>query len=377
MMPAKFEYDHLLHPITLDSVFHTFIAAVSGSNKSLLPTSMESISISPRLPSGPGAEFSGFAKTFRKGFREFGGSVYMSDESWNEPKIIVKGFVGTEVGVVADQVSSTTRQSSLRKMCAELIWKPEVEHVGQTEAEQLFKSVESLSLEHAASLEKAVTIYIARALATLTPEKEAALAGHLSKYVAWMRQQIDNKQADQTAEDDDKILAEIAGISVEGRLITAIGEKLPGILDGSTPPLPVMAENNMLYDYYSQDATLGLISQWLDLQGHKRPDYRILEVGAGTGSMTLAAVESLGGRHGTTARFSQYCFTDSDPTCFDDAQHLLKDWQGHITFKKLNIDHDPIDQGFEEGSFDVILAANVSHATPSLHILVMEAWTPL
>ena len=362
-MPAQFEFDHLLHPITLDSMFQSFITAVSGSNKSLLPTSIESLTIAASLPKGAGAEFCGFAKVFRKGFREVGGTVVMSDNTWNEPKIIVRGMVGTEVGAMADGITSNKRQSSLRKMCAELVWKADVDHLRQGEAEQLLRIPEQISTEDAATLEKAVAVYIKRALASLTPEKEAALTPHLAQYVQWMRQHVDGSTTalDQVVQGEDKVLAETAKISVEGRLICSIGEKLPQILEGTTPPLPVMMEDNTLFDYYSKESSNGMVTKWLDLQGHKRPDYQILEVAAGTGSMTLSAMETLGGRHGSTPRFSQYYFTDSDPGCFESAQALLKDWQNHIQFKKLNIENDPIDQGFEEESFDMIIAANVSH----------------
>lgn len=371
-MPAQFEYDHLLHPITLDSMFQTFIAAITGSNKSLLPTSIDSLTVSARLPKGPGAEFSGFTKTSRTGFREFSGSVVMSDDSWNEPKIVIKGLTGTEVGAMVDGITSNKQQSSLRKMCAELVWKEDIDHVHQSEAEQLLQTADQVSNEHVAVYEKAVAIYIRRALSTLTPEQEAKLGPHLSRYVQWMRQQTSGSeqpdQLDESVESEDKFLAETADTSLEGRLICSIGKKLPDILSGVTPPLPILMEDNMLFNYHLGDPTNGKVLKWLDLQGHKRPDFKILEVGAGTGSMTLPALETLGGRYGSTPRFSQYYFTDSDPNCLESAQGLLKDWQSHIEFKKLNIESDPVDQGFEEESFDMIIAANVSRGLSNSQI---------
>ena len=363
-MPAQFEYDHLLHPITLDSAFQSFITAINGSTKSLLPTSIESITISPNLPKGAGAEFCGFTKVFRKGFREYGGSVVFSDDTWSGPKIVVKGMVGTEVGVTADAQSSNKQKSSIRKMCAEMIWKEDVDHVRQVEAEQLFQPSEEAIVDHSDAYEKAVGIYTVRTLSSLTPETEAALPSHLSQYVKWLKQQSASSDSTGSASNrktDDKFLTGVAEGSVEGRLLCAIGEKLPEILSGSTPPLPIMTEDNKLFNLYSNDPTVGMLTQWLDLQGHKRPDYKILEVGAGTGSLTLPALEMLGGRYGSTPRFSQYCFTDSDPSCFENAQSLLKDWQSHIDVKKFNIEGNLGDQDFKEGSFDMIIAANVSH----------------
>jgi ubiquinone/menaquinone biosynthesis C-methylase UbiE len=39
-----------------------------------------------------------------------------------------------------------------------------------------------------------------------------------------------------------------------------------------------------------------------------------------------------------------------------------------VEFKALDIEQDPVQQGFEEGSFDVVLASNVLHATKSLDV---------
>ena len=366
-MPAEFEYPHLLHPVTLDGMFQSVFTAISGNDSPAVPRSIDTLIVSARLPSGPGAEFHGITHTTRRGFREFNSTSIMSDESWSEPKVVVRGAQLTELGNLADDGSANKTSSAIRKMCGELIWKEDVDHVRQREAEQLFTPSQGASAEHIAACDRAVTIYMRRAISGLTPEREAALAPHEVKYVQWMRSRlVDTKAPETTTEEDAVFLADFAEKGVEARLIRAVGDNLGGILDGNVAPLPVMTKDNALFDVYANDPTTGMVTKWIDLQGHKRPDYKILEIGAGTGAMALPILETLGGRHGATARVADYVFSDSDSACLESAQALLKDWQSHATYKKLDIDRDPLEQDFKENSFDVIVAGHMLHGTRSI-----------
>jgi SAM-dependent methyltransferase len=59
-------------------------------------------------------------------------------------------------------------------------------------------------------------------------------------------------------------------------------------------------------------------------------------------------------------------FTDISSGFFPAAKERFAAYQG-IDFKILDIGKDPIEQGFEAGSFDLIVASNVLHATPELN----------
>lgn len=43
---------------------------------------------------------------------------------------------------------------------------------------------------------------------------------------------------------------------------------------------------------------------------YKNPNMKILEIGGGTGGVSLPVLEALGGNHGTAPRFESYTFTD-------------------------------------------------------------------
>ena len=86
----------------------------------------------------------------------------------------------------------------------------------------------------------------------------------------------------------------------------------------------------------------------------------ILEIGAGTGGTTLPLLQSLGKNRRLITR---YDYTDISSGFFASAKSLLQDWSDFVRFRTLDIERDPKDQGFEEASYDLIIASNVLHAT--------------
>jgi len=59
-------------------------------------------------------------------------------------------------------------------------------------------------------------------------------------------------------------------------------------------------------------------------------------------------------------------YTDISSGFFGTAQQRFAAYQG-LEYKVLDIGKDPAEQGFEVGTYDLIIASNVIHATPELH----------
>lgn len=59
-------------------------------------------------------------------------------------------------------------------------------------------------------------------------------------------------------------------------------------------------------------------------------------------------------------------YTDISPGFFEKAQERFADYASVMKYKKLDLEEDPVPQGFEEGSYDVVIAGNVLHATSDL-----------
>ena len=86
---------------------------------------------------------------------------------------------------------------------------------------------------------------------------------------------------------------------------------------------------------------------------------RILEIGAGTGGTTAALLPCLPA--------DRVCYTFTDVSAYFLAA-ARKTFAGdpRLCYAVLDIDRDPLEQDFEPHVYDIVLAANVLHATPDL-----------
>ena len=84
---------------------------------------------------------------------------------------------------------------------------------------------------------------------------------------------------------------------------------------------------------------------------------RVIEVGAGTGSATESVLPEL-----PEGRFD-YVYTDISAGFFAQAEGLFGDGGGCIEYRVLDIEKDPVEQGFDSHGYDLVIASNVLHAT--------------
>ena len=87
---------------------------------------------------------------------------------------------------------------------------------------------------------------------------------------------------------------------------------------------------------------------------------RVLEVGAGIGSATECILPEL-----PESRFD-YMYTDISAGFFADAEARFGDAGAAMDYRVLDIEIDPVTQGFEPHAYDLVIAANVLHATRHL-----------
>ena len=88
---------------------------------------------------------------------------------------------------------------------------------------------------------------------------------------------------------------------------------------------------------------------------------RVLEVGAGTGAGTAAVLPELpAGRY-------DYTYTDISAGFFAEAETRFGGSDGSIEYRALDIEKDPIEQGFDLHGYDLVIASNVLHGTRYLN----------
>lgn len=101
----------------------------------------------------------------------------------------------------------------------------------------------------------------------------------------------------------------------------------------------------------------------MDFLAHANPGLKILEIGAGTGSATRFMLDRVTQqlKDGSYApRLERYVFTDISPGFFDKAKHTFDQYLDRMEFATLDIERDPLVQGFQENEYDVVVASDVS-----------------
>ena len=152
--------------------------------------------------------------------------------------------------------------------------------------------------------------------------------------------------------------------NIDLALMHAVGENLPAVIRGQQTMLESMVQDNMLNSFYVSAHGMPRYTEYLALMagqiGHRYPHMNVMEIGAGTGGATKSFLRQLG------ESFSTYTFTDISSGFFEKATEVFAAHASKMTFKVLDIEKDIEQQGFSDGSFDLIIASLVLHATRNL-----------
>ncbi|CAN8104989.1 unnamed protein product [Discula destructiva] len=120
---GKHQRPHIIHPGTLDAVFHLVFAALKGTygyiTQAMVPKTIDEIAISAKIAYEAGAHLKGFSKAARHGFNEVVGDIVMTDQN-GAPVLKIAGFCCSEVGGQSQSVAAT------KSICSRLVWRPAV-----------------------------------------------------------------------------------------------------------------------------------------------------------------------------------------------------------------------------------------------------------
>ncbi|MGA8478696.1 MAG: acyltransferase domain-containing protein [Chthoniobacterales bacterium] len=157
--------------------------------------------------------------------------------------------------------------------------------------------------------------------------------------------------------------------AAEFELLARCGEQLSGVLQGEVDPLQLLfpADGSVNAERLYRDSPSARFYNRLvgELIGDavrdvsRRDTVRLLELGAGTGSTTTCVLERLSGVR------TKYCFTDISRILLNEARAKF-DRFPTVRYAMLNIEKPLSAQEFDAGACDIVLAANVLHATPDL-----------
>ncbi|KAI8949604.1 putative polyketide synthase [Xylaria longipes] len=150
------------------------------------------------------------------------------------------------------------------------------------------------------------------------------------------------------------------------QIMHLVGTSMPRVFAGEGTMLEYFRadDNDILDRYYVEALGLKQSADWLSRTVKQLTDrYRhmnILEIGAGTGGATKAVFREI------NSSFSSYTYTDISAAFFENASSTFSRYKDRMAFKTLNVENDPVEQGFSEGTYDLVVCFFILHATSDI-----------
>ncbi|KAK7908923.1 polyketide synthase [Apiospora marii] len=383
-MPHQYVQPHMLHPTTLDCLFQASLLplVLSGPGDPakrrgpFVPTHLDELWIATSPQHG---SYGASGTTTSTTTNETRLDISAVDEQSGEP--MIKAVLRAAAQPSQSPIMMTDDQQ-LKPLAFKVDWKNDPAFMGDREMSLFFQGASqpaSTATEGFTSqdLELLCRLYLRQLLLSLEHNPVSVAAPHMNRYLNWARHEVS------LLRDDEPSGVSILGLESkfesspgshpEASLVAAVGRSLYDIVSGQREALEVVFRDRLADDAYRHgfgaDQIYARLCSYLGLLAHKNPGLRILEVGAGTGGTTGPVLESLSSGDGNGGcRFGHYDFTDISPSFFEQAQESFANLapQGRVSYRVLDIEKSAIDQGFAAGSYDVVVAANVIHATRSI-----------
>jgi hypothetical protein len=117
-MPCKFEYPHLIHPTTLDSMIHTLLAVQSLP---MVPVFVQSLFVTANLgDTESGEDFTGYSTANVTGIRNAEATIFMKQTQRDQSYVAIEGL--RFVALDTPSVDEGGFLSTNRNLCSEIIW---------------------------------------------------------------------------------------------------------------------------------------------------------------------------------------------------------------------------------------------------------------
>ncbi|KAK7983237.1 hypothetical protein PG989_010639 [Apiospora arundinis] len=375
------EEPHVVHPVSLDAIFHLcFTSFTAGGTRPMatsVPSGIGTLWVANTGLARPAQEsvacLSKITKTTNRGFLASGGAM----SSGPEKNLLVwmDGLELTNISAAPRPLEAPNPQQFCMNVEQKLALDKMDPHDLQAYLDATHPVEEDLT-SFFQDMAHLIKMALERMLESVDYSQIDGQEAWKQRYWEWAQHHLTEGRLKDlpttTAESFDQLCSRLGGITNVGPLYATVASNLSALMKGETDSLDLLMHSGLLKKYYEDLAGYRCTTQavtYIDLLAHQKPGLTILEVGGGTGSTTRAVVGALaatGNTAGKTLRCNRYDFTDVSASFLEKARSEFAAYESQMTFGTLNIEQDFAEQGYEEGAYDIVVADAVLHITADL-----------
>ncbi|ERF71956.1 hypothetical protein EPUS_06515 [Endocarpon pusillum Z07020] len=380
---------HPVHPTVLDASMQLLTLALSRGRQdfaTMVPSRISNLWIDCQhkeiLNDG---RISTMTKSWLQGYRKAGADIIATKLDLRNPLFWLQGMEATFIGGFDSSMAASRYADP--NLCMRLTWRPDISRMSnqqiQAECTRERPNGPSNQVAFYRSMTLAASTFIYEALAYTDAQPSLSLPQHLRSYIEWMKYQQERVRSGRfpfresevrhllgSSPERAQLINDIEHTDSEGKLMMVIGRNLIPILRQEVDPLDLLFRDGLADQFYETMLSNPYHSHpsraYLNLLSFKDPSMNILEVGAGTGGQTLACLQALSSRDAKC--FRRYDYTDISAGFFGPARTKFAEYEHLMRFKTFDVEKDPVGQGFEAASYDLIIASHVIHATKTLEV---------
>ncbi|KAL2833622.1 polyketide synthase [Aspergillus pseudoustus] len=390
VMPARHQEPHVIHPITLDSVFQGVYGALSVDAQrevgAAIPRSIRKIYISDHIGSESGLQFKSYSCVGSFGSRGFNVDIAMTSAGadFSRPVLEVEGMYYQSLG------AGSTRQDSetLDPLCLKIDWR---EHLDLCEVQHIKDRVlrdhrDQVDTRLQDDLTRAAFHIIHDALDSLTERELDHAKRHHPELYAWMLQVQEQAAANELARRSERWAQTSEGIkemlfdrvrtqSLNGKVLVASGPFLEAFLRGqSEDALSDGTAAALLQQFHDETVhsktAVAQCAELMDLYAHGNPRAKILGIGAGSATTAEAILQALVGDDGI-ARLTGYTLAHSSADALNGAKERLGLWGNLVSYHHLSLEGSADEELF--GQYDFVVSTHLGQSTQDKHDSIWRA----